>query len=479
MINQPLTVLVNRLISLPSECEWVEFKQNFHSGEEIGKNVSALANTARLKGQDEAYILFGIDDKSHSITGTTFSAQQQKVGNEELENWLINRLSPKIDFVIHEADIDGKTVVLFRIPSAKQQPVTFLKQAYVRVGTATRPLADFPEKAARIWQSEQSIAKTIVKDNLTAADVIQLLATADYFELLKLPYPTTQVAVLDKLVNEGLVVLNHHYAITHLGAILFAKDLTQFELLSRKAIRVIVYKGTNKIETEREFISNKGYAIAFPEVVEWINSQLPANEEIGQALRNNVRIYPEIAIRELVANALIHQDFSVKGFPMVEIYRDRIDISNAGLPSIPAERFIDGYQSRNEQLADLMRRMRFCEEKGSGMDKVIFHNELYQLPPINIILGEQRTQVLLYHYRPLNALNKKEKIRACYQHACLKYVSNDKLTNQSLRTRFQIEDKNYSIASRIIKLTVEEGLIKDDEPENKSKKYAGYIPFWA
>lgn len=206
---------------------------------------------------------------------------------------------------------------------------------------------------------------------------------------------------------------------------------------------------------------------------------MPANEEIGKVLREETRMYPEIAIRELVANALIHQDFNEKGFPMIEIFSDRIEISNSGTPLVAAERFIDYYLSRNEKLADLMRRLRFCEEKGSGLDKVIFYIEFFQLPPINVIVDEHRTRVILYSYRRLNQLDKNEKIRACYQHACLKYVSNEKMTNQSLRGRFKIENKNYSIASRIIRDAIEAGMIKEDDPNNKSRKYASYIPFWA
>ncbi len=206
---------------------------------------------------------------------------------------------------------------------------------------------------------------------------------------------------------------------------------------------------------------------------------MPANEEIGKALRKETRMYPEIAIRELVANSLIHQDFAEKGFPMVEIYSDRIDISNPGNPLIKPERFIDEYVSRNEKLADLMRRMGFCEEKGSGLDKVIFYNELFQLPAINVVIGDNRTSVTMYSYMPLNDMDKRDRARACYQHACLKYVSNVKMTNQSLRGRFQIADHNYSIASRIIRDTIDEGMIKEVDPDNKSRKYAGYIPFWA
>lgn len=163
----------------------------------------------------------------------------------------------------------------------------------------------------------------------------------------------------------------------------------------------------------------------------------------------------------------------------IRYFSDRIEISNSGTPLVAPDRFIDALLIPHEKLADLMRRMGFCEEKGSGLDKVIFHNELYQLPPINVVVAENRTRVTMYCYKTLNNLDKKEKIRACYQHACLKYVSNEKMTNQSLRERFKIEDHNYSIASRIIRDAIEAKVIKDNDPESKSRKYASYIPFWA
>lgn len=76
-------------------------------------------------------------------------------------------------------------------------------------------------------------------------------------------------------------------------------------------------------------------------------------------------------------------------------------------------------------------------------------------------------------------MDKKDKIRACYQHACLCYVSNEKMTNQSLRERFKIDEKNAAIASRILKDTLSAELIKEDDPSSNSRKYARYIPFWA
>jgi ATP-dependent DNA helicase RecG len=114
-------------------------------------------------------------------------------------------------------------------------------------------------------------------------------------------------------------------------------------------------------------------------LIRFIMGQLPQNEVIEDALRKEVKLVPEVAIREVVANALIHQDFSMTGASvMAEIYANRVEISNPGEPLVPVDRFIDGYQSRNERVADLMRRMHICEEKSSGIDRLVQAAEAFQ-----------------------------------------------------------------------------------------------------
>lgn len=313
---------------------------------------------------------------------------------------------------------------------------------------------------------------------MSGQDVFSFLSAEVYFDMMNLPLPQDINGILDRFLSENLITKDEiGYGITELGAILFAKRLSDFDGLKRKMVRVIVYKGKGKVETIREQSFDKGYAICFEEMIAWINSQLPANEEIGMALRKDARMYPEIAIRELAANMIIHQDFSEQGFPMIEIYSDRITLSNPGQPLISIERFIDEYQSRNDSLADIMRRMGICEEKGSGMDKTIFYIELYQLPPVRLQLQETRTETTVFSYRKFADLDKTERVMACYQHACLRYVSNEKMNNQSLRGRLGIEDKNYPMASRIIKDTLEAKLIKEEHSEGNSRH--NYIPYWA
>jgi predicted HTH transcriptional regulator len=483
MHDKELHDLVQKLVALPKETEWIEFKCNNNDPEEIGKRLSAVSNGACLHKQANGYLVFGVEDGTHRIVGTDFHPKSARKGGEELEHWLATRLNPRIDFRIFEFAYGNVTVALFEIPAAHDRPVKFLHKAYIRVGSITRDMGEFPEKEKKIWQIRpgSSFETDIALGGINADEVLNLLDYPGYFDLMKLPLPTNRDAILAKLCSEKLAVKERSkYLITNLGGILFAKNLNSFEGLVRKAPRVIIYEGKNRVKTAKDLTGTKGYAVGFEGLIDYINDKLPSNEEIKRAFRETVRMYPEIAIRELVANALIHQDFNETGAgPTIEIFTDRLEITNPGRPIITTLRFIDEFQSRNEKLASLLRRVGVCEEQGSGIDKVIFHIELFQLPAPEFLESECHTKVVLHTFQPLNEMDRKDKIRACYQHACLKYVSNERMTNQSLRERFKIEDHNYSIASRIIADTIDAGLIKSHDPENLSKKHARYIPVWA
>ena len=483
MTEQDLHKIIDRLLKLPKECEWAEFKLNFKSEEEIGKNISALNNGACLQNEQYGYLVFGIDDSTLLPAGTTFKPSLHKVGNEELEHWLLQHLSPRIEVSIFETIYQNKLISLFQIQSAYGQPTCFSYHDYIRVGSITRALKDFPEKEKKIWTKgpKQFYEKAIAYQAGSAEEIVSLLDTQCYFDLLKIPYPSTRSSVVEKFESEKFIKSNSQgYAITNLGALLFAKDIQNFDAVKRKAFRVIQYSGKNKIKTLKDQEGKYGYAVGFEGLINYINSLLPSNEVIGRALRDTVSMYPEIAIRELVANALIHQDFDERGTgPMAEIFSDRIEISNPGLPLITPNRFIDEYQSRNEDLASIMRRFGMCEEKGSGIDKVISNIELFQLPALDIQAQEKHTKVILYAYQKFSEMDKKDRIRACYQHACLKFVSNEKMTNQTLRERLGIDEKNYPMVSRIFKETLEAGMIKESNPDNISKKLSSYIPIWA
>jgi ATP-dependent DNA helicase RecG len=484
MQHQDYINLLDRLLKTGRESEWLEFKEGNKNPEMVGERISALSNSAALHHEQFGYIVFGVENDTLNVVGTTFKPNNEKVGNEPIENWLQQRLNPRIDFRLLEFEYNQKPIVIVQIPSATLQPVRFNKEAYIRIGSITRKLNEFPDKERKIWQNEvhSSFESEIALSNIGASDIIELLDIQSFFELIKIPYPESREGVVERLLNEKMIVrTNGRFNITNLGALLLAKDLNNFEALSRKAVRFIKYEGKNKLKTLKDAPGKRGYAVGFASLMTYIEVQLPTEETIEKGgIRQEKTTYPILSLRELIANALIHQDFRVTGIhPTIELYSDRIEISNPGNPIVSPSRFIDSYQSRNEKLAAFMRRIGICEEKGSGIDKVFFQVEQFNLPPPDFKELEAQTKVILYSYRPLALLTKEEKTRACYQHCCLKYVSSETMTNQTLRDRFKVEEKDISVVSRIIKDTVEEGRIKLSDPDNASRKYSRYVPTWA
>lgn len=478
------TDLVRDLIARPAETSWVEFKKDNIDPKMIGVRCSALANAARVDGKDFAYMLWGIDDATHNIVGTGFDPDTAKVGNQPLQMWLAQCLTPSIAFMFRSVQCPEGRVVLLEIPAATSAPVAFDSVPYIRIGSATPKLTDYPDRYRQLIEAMQPYTweHGIARQYVSGDEVLKLLDYAQYFRLTDQPLPDNRTGIFDRLEAERLIRedVGGKWSITNLGAILFATDLSRFDpALARKAVRFIAYDGINRAATvTHRHDGQLGYAGGFERLVNYINGLLPRNEQIGTALREVHPLFPELAIRELVANALIHQDMTVRGAgPQIELFKDRIEITNPGRPLVRIERMIDlPPRSRNEALASLMRRMKMCEEQGSGLDKVITVVEIFQLPPPLFREEEASMQVILYGPRTFANMTIEERIRACYHHAILKFLSGDRMKNASLCERFGIESRNAAQASNIIKRALEAELIKVADPEHPR---AGYVPIWA
>jgi ATP-dependent DNA helicase RecG len=455
----------------PSEHQRLEFKEakSQLDSRKLHEYCVALAN------EGGGLLILGIGDKPPRPVVGTQAFPDLVAATQKLFHTVGFRVD--IEEVAHP---DGR-VLVFHIPSRPRGTAYRLDGAYLmRSGEALVPMSE--DHLRRIfaegepdWLEEHSVTA------LDAQDVVERLDTQSFFELLRVPYPTRQDGVLDRLTQERLIDRHDDgFAIRRLGALLLAKRLDDFPDVSRKASRVVVYTGPSKLETRLDVVGTKGYAVGYQGLVEFVMAQLPQNEVIEDALRREVKLVPEVVVRELVANALIHQDLSIGGASvMIELYSDRVEFSNPGEPIVPVERFIDGYQSRNERLADLMRRMGICEEKSSGIDRVIEAAEVYQLPAPDFRVGHRRTIVTIFGPRPFAAMSREDRIRACYQHAALKWVMSERMTNQSLRARFRLSEGKAATTSQVIAATIDAGLIKPDEAAGTSRKYARYLPFWA
>jgi predicted HTH transcriptional regulator len=268
------------------------------------------------------------------------------------------------------------------------------------------------------------------------------------------------------------------FDVTNLGAVLFAHDLAEFRL-ERKALRIISYRGVDRLDWQDEYIERSGYAAGFRTILEKIEHALPKRETLVRQLRRLVPIYPMDAIRELVANALIHQDFSMTGTgPMVEIFKDRVQVTNPGSPLVEPERFIDKRRSRNEATALAMRHLKICEERGSGIDRVIKLIEDARMPAPLFRRDVDHTEATLLAPKAWEEMTPDDRVRACFQHAALLFEQKAYLSNGSLRERFALEASRASALSRVISDTVRAGkIVKVNDAAGK--RHVKYQPFYA
>ena len=318
-------------------------------------------------------------------------------------------------------------------------------------------------------------------ENLTGKQVLDKINYPKLYELLDKNVSKNQDSILAVLKEYNFIKdKNSSWAITNLGAILFAKDINDYPDLKGRNVIVRHYVGSNNRELEKEQNGVFGYAAGFEGLINYIIKQLPKTEII-EGIRKDVPIYPKVAIREFVANALIHQDFAISGMPItIEIFSNRLVITNPGAPLNDVNRLLDmPPRSRNEIIAQSMLLLGICERRGSGIDRAIAAIEERRLPAVKFEKSETHTKVILFPPKELKEMTKTEKIRACYQHACLLFEDRKDMNNQSLRERFGIDKNNSSVASRIISDTFEAGLIKLSDPEIISKKYATYVPYYA
>ena len=316
---------------------------------------------------------------------------------------------------------------------------------------------------------------------VSSSEILHLLNYRKFYELIDKNVPASSDSILSALQDYEICVHDKDmWHITNLGAILFANDLNDFAGLYGKKVVVRKYIGVNNIELDLEQIGKYGYAIGFDGLIDFIMLHTQKGEK-RDTRRENLQIYPKVAVRELVANALIHQDFEQSGMNVtIEIFADRLAITNPGAPLIDKNRFIDlPPKSRNEKLADKMRLLGFCEKRGSGIDKVIEEIEKNGLPPIKFTDSDIHTRIFLYPQQKLSLMSKEEKILCCYQHPCIMNESNKFITNQTLRERLKIDKNNSAMISRILADTLERGLIINANPENESRKYISYKPHYA
>lgn len=481
-INRAYALLTASLGPPPHELNELDWKIDVSAkGSRVAEHMAAFAN---LPGG--GHFAFGIADDGQVVG---FEGERIEEVVTRLANIGRTALEPMlaIDHVVIE--YAERPVLIVQIPESSTKPVhakgKSIDETFIRSGGTTRR-ASRQEVGNLLLNSRTPRWEELHASPLmSCAEVRSALDFHSIFEALERPVPKDEDELWRWAVAEGFVVGSQQEGmyVTNLGAISLARRLDAFPSLSRKAPRVVVYNGTDKTELKLEREGAKGYAVGFKGLLDFIMSQLPQSEVIEKAFRVKKTVYPELALRELVANALIHQDFTIPGTgPLVEIYSDRIAITNPGnlLPSKRLDRLIGSQpESRNESLARAYRRYKICEELGSGLIKAGIQAEMWGLPPIRFDSGDNYFRVTLFSPRTYAAMSSAERLAACYQHAVLRHVANDTMTNKSLRERLKVAEKNRSMISALIQQAVDKHLIKPADPENTSRKFTEYVPMWA
>ncbi|MYJ86839.1 MAG: transcriptional regulator [Rhodobacteraceae bacterium] len=484
MDNERCQEIVKDLLEQSNESEWLEFKHNNSDPNTIGQLISAISNGSNIKNKPSGWVVWGIEDNTQKIVGTTFDPDKKKIGKEELKIWLLKNLKPAIQFNFTKCVVDCKNIVLLEIPAATSAPISFKGERKVRIGSNTRNLLDFPEVEKSMWenfktspQEERSTAT-----GLNTKEVVSLLNYEAYYDLFKRPIPSSEELILEELKNEGFIEKSdmQRWIITNLGALLFAKNLKDFRELERKAINLIMYQGRSRVNSINREEFGEGYAVSFQKVLQKLDSIIPHKEIIREGRRTTEKVYPDLALRELLANALIHQDINLTNtLILIEVFEDRIEITNPGTSLVKIDRLIDSTpKTRNEKIASFMRRVGFCEEAGTGADKIVSATELNILPPPLWEEFDGSFRAKFYASKDFKDLTPKERVRACYLHTCLMHSVGETMNNTTLRKRFGISKRNKAQVSRVINLALYEGVIKKLD-SSQGRRYVKYIPMWA
>ena len=476
--EQAIRILNDSMHPVPTELNEIDWKSGLSpKTDRIAQHICGFANL-----QGGGMLVFGIND-----SGSHFSVNKDDADFiiKQIGNVAQNNLSHAIKVEHDILEYENDALLFIYIPEQIEKPVHLrgkdLFNCYCRSAGQTVKMSQSQVKFLIAKSQGVSFEEQLALEGLKAFEILKMLNYSKFFELIDKTVPKTNDAIIKTLTEYKLCKIStDSWSITNLGAILFANNVEDFPGLRERSVIVRKYSGTNNLVQEFEQIGKFGYAVGFEGLVDFISKNTLSPENIG-VIRKLESIYPKVAIREFVANALVHQDFALTGIPItIEIFTNRISITNPGAPLNDVNRLIDlPPHSRNEQLAQSLFLLGICERRGSGIDRAIAAIEEKHLPPIKITKSEQHTRVFLYPPKKLTDMTKEEKIRACYQHACLLHESNMTINNQSVRERFEINKNNSSVASRIIADTLEAGFIKLSDTDIVSKKFATYVPYYA
>jgi ATP-dependent DNA helicase RecG len=326
-----LEAKLRELLSLPKETEWVEWKHNNENPKEIGEYLSAISNSAALHRKDRGYIIWGIDDKSCQVVGTSFKPRIKQKGNEELEAWLTRLLLPRIDFQIHEFKYNDKPVVLFGVQPASSMPVRFQGEEYIRIGSSKKKLKDFPEKERELWSilSKKDWSASVIEEATVDDLDPQAIAVSRKRFKEKYPHLETDVDQWDDITFLNKAKLCNAGRITRTAIILLGKSESQIFLSPSVARISWILKDEKGIEKDYQHF-DPPLVLAVNQVFRKIRNSTYRYISNTSLFPDEVSQYDPWVIREALHNCIAHQDYTLKGRINVVEEPDSLLLTNLG-----------------------------------------------------------------------------------------------------------------------------------------------------
>lgn len=337
---------------------------------------------------------------------------------------------------------------------------------------------------------KRSFEESLVRTNVSLDTVVEVLDVNALFTGLGSPTQLSETEVAHKLAELGVVVdgPDGGFHITNLGVALFAKNLKEFSAFSAKPVRFIRYMVIDKSDimvdwegsnTIADWEDSRGYAVCFHGLLKGITAELPILETFEEGIRQTSSKYCMPALREVLVNALIHQDFTIGGAgPLVEVYRGRVEFSNPGESLVGTDRMFIDHKSRIPRMANAMYQLGLCEKRGTGLDVAMQEIEKMHLPSPEFHSSNRSMKVVLYGPRAFAETTKYDRMRACVHHSTIRWRKQKPMSNASLRQRFGLPESKHTIVSSVIRDCLDAQMIAPADLK-QGKHNAKYIPIWA
>lgn len=352
--------IVPDLCKYEDEQEWFEFKVNWFESVALGEYVSALSNAAAFHHRKYAFFVWGVNNDTHEIEGTDFN-QYCEYKKEPYQNYLARNLSPSINFVFDEGEIDGKRGVLLTVPAATELPTAFNDNRYIRIGASKCNLKDYPKREVELFK--------ILSNRI------------DTIETMPAKYQDLTFSKLFGFYGSRGIVLNEKTFIKNLG---LKNENGEFNMMaqllsddSHIPLRVSIFEGKTKgsnLFSVREF-GNNCLLYTLDELLRYgdVLNIIQADERDRVVERKEVPLFDNKAFREAVINAVLHNQWVSGNEPMISVFSDRIEILSRG--TIPPAQTMEGFYLGesvpvNEKLSEIFLQLHISEKSGRGVPKI-------------------------------------------------------------------------------------------------------------